>query len=53
MIEVITQYPGWSAEQIERAMMYFMTLPDEIGNFNPATFSALAVVTATIPPSPW
>ena len=27
MIEVITQYPGWSAEQIERAI----TLPIEIG----------------------
>jgi cobalt-zinc-cadmium resistance protein CzcA len=27
MIEVITQYPGWSSEQIERAI----TLPIEIG----------------------
>jgi cobalt-zinc-cadmium resistance protein CzcA len=27
MIEVITQYPGWSSEQIERAI----TLPSEIG----------------------
>ena len=27
MIEIITQYPGWSSEQIERAI----TLPIEIG----------------------